>query len=126
MTAPDNYLKDYSIKGLDRINSELQKAIEFLDKNENLIDQVKVKAYFNQFSSKLAHLTLIFEIYYALRITYLMALHRDINYLDLIGLDRSMEGFYISQDFFEELIDKKEYNSLKSQLSTIKNNIMKY
>ena len=31
-----------------------------------------------------------------------------------------MEGFYIPENSFEELINKKEYDSLKSQLSGIK------
>lgn len=117
----DSYLADYSVKRIEAIGFELQKAIEYLNDDENLNDQLKVKRYFNQFSSKLAHLTLIFEIYYALRITYLMSLHRNTNYLDLIGLDRDMEGFYIPEDSFGESIDKKEYDLLKSRLLGIKN-----
>ena len=87
-----NLLTDYSRNRIIRIESEVQQAIEFLDKDESINDQVKVERYFNQFSSKLAHLTVIFEIYYVLRITYLMALSNE-KYMDLIGLDRSMEGF---------------------------------
>lgn len=115
----ESYLTDYSRNRIIAIESEVQQAIEFLDKDENLNDQVKVERYFNQFSSKLAHLTVIFEIYYVLRITYLMALS-NYKYMDLIGLDRGMDGFYIPENSFEELINKKEYDSLKLQLSGIK------
>lgn len=119
ISGGESYLTDYSRNRIIRIESEVQQAIEFLDKDENLNDQVRVERYFNQFSSKLAHLTVIFEIYYVLRITYLMALSNE-KYMDLTGLDRSMEGFYIPENSFEELINKKEYDSLKSQLSGIK------
>jgi hypothetical protein len=114
-----NYLRDYSIKGLDRINSELQKAIEFLDKDQNLVDHLKVKTYLEEFSSIIAPLTLVFELYYAFRIAHLFwSMNGDPS--ELIAVDRFLQGFYIPKDSFEKFIDEKDYNSLRTELSGIK------
>jgi hypothetical protein len=115
----DGYLADYSAKRVTAIIDEINKAIEFLDKDDNLTNPVEVQTYFSKLSSRLSKLTLIFEIYYALRITNLMALRND-KYMELIALDRTMAGFYFPEDAFEELIDKKEYVNLRIQLSKIK------
>ncbi|MGH9981560.1 MAG: hypothetical protein ACRD6U_08400 [Nitrososphaeraceae archaeon] len=48
-----------------------------------------------------------------------MALRNE-KYMELIALDRTMAGFYIPEDAFEALIDKKEYTNLRSQLFKIK------
>jgi hypothetical protein len=119
MTAPDNYLRDYSIRGLDTINSELQKAIEFLDKDQNLVDHLKVKIYVKEFSSKLAPLTLMFELYYAFRIAHLFrAINGDPG--ELLAIDRFLRGFYVPKDSFEKFMDEKDYSSLRTELSDIK------
>jgi len=124
LTSPDSYLKDYSIKRLGGINSELQNAIEFLGRDENLVDQVKVKRYFEEFSSRLASLTLMFELYYAFRIAHLFG-YTDADASDLIVVDRFLEGFYIPKDSFEKFIDEKDYISVRTELSRIKDKFNK-
>jgi hypothetical protein len=117
-TAPDAYLQDYSINCLYRIISELEKAIEFLDKDENLVDHLKVKRYLEEFSSRLAPLTLMFELYFVFRIAHLFW-SMGSNPTDLIILDRTLHGFYHPEELFEG-IDEKDYKTLRGRLSGLK------
>jgi hypothetical protein len=119
ISAPDSYIRDYSTKRLDGIKSQLQNAIEFLDKDENLVEQVKIKRYFEKFFSKLYPLILMFELYYAFRIAHIIASPRG-DAIDLIAVDRTLGGFYIPRDSFEEFIDAKDYISVRTELSRIK------
>ena len=48
-----------------------------------------------------------------------MALRNE-KYMELIALDRTMAGFYIPDDAFEELINRKEYVKLRTQSCKMK------
>jgi len=120
LPGPDGYITDYSSMRLNGINSELNNAIEYLNKNENLVDDIKLKKYLNEFLSRLAHLTLMFELYYLFRIAHVLALPRDVYPNILVGLDWPFQGFYIAENSFEKLIEEKNYTSLRTQLSGIK------
>jgi hypothetical protein len=120
LPGPDAYIMDYSSMRLNGINSELQNTIDYLNKNENLEDEVKVKKYLNEFSSRLAHLTLMFELYYLFRIAHVLALPSDVYPSNLVGLDWPFQGFYIAEDSFEKLVEEKDYASLRTELSRIK------
>jgi hypothetical protein len=117
----EGYIKDYSLNHINRMKFEVQNTVEFLSNDENLVEDVKVKRFLEDFFSTLSALTLAFELYYVLRVASRLA-YTDAN--DLIALDRTMSGFYRSKDDcqkdFEKYIDEKDYISLRSKLSEMK------